>query len=113
MRAALRHNIDAFETPEAQSVIAGEVPPKGYPPLTSQSTDGELDARVRRSGNSFFHGTGTASMGKVVDTECRVFGMEGLRIVDASVISIPLSAHYMVAVYAIAEQMAAIIVGKH
>ena len=113
LRAALRRNMGAFETPEAQSAIEAEIPPEGYPPLTSQSTDEELDARVRRSASSFFHAAGTASMGKVVDTECRVFGTEGLRVVDGSVIPLPLSAHYMVPIYAIAEQMAIIIASKH
>ena len=51
-------------------------------------------------------------MGQVVDTECRVKGVTALRVVDASVVPTPISAHYMVVVYALAEQMAEIIAGK-
>ena len=112
IRAALRRNMSAFETLEANAVVVGEVPPKGYPQLTSESTDEEIDARVRRCGSAFFHTAGTASMGKVVDTECRVFEMDALRVVDMSVLPTPVSAHYMVAAYAVAEQMAAIIAEK-
>ena len=110
LRAALRRNISAFETAEAQAVVAEEVPPAGYPALNSESTDDELDARVRRCAGTFYHTSGTASMGRVVDTECRVKGISGLRVVDASVVPAPISAHYMVMVYALAEQMADIIV---
>ena len=109
MRAAMRRNMAAMETPEGQSMVAAEVPPKHYPALTSKSTDEELDARMRRCASTWFHPAGTASVGKVVDTECRVFGVDGLRVVDASVLPTPISAHYQVATYAIAEQMAEII----
>ena len=112
MRAAMRRNMSAFETPEGQAIIVEEVPPAGFPPLTSKSTDAELDARVRRCGGTFYHTAGTASMGRVVDAECRVKGVAGLRVVDASVMPTPISAHFMVAVYALAEQMAEIIAGK-
>ena len=112
MRAAMRRNMSAFETPEGQAIIVEEVPPAGFPPLTSKSTDVELDARVRRCGGTFYHTAGTASMGRVVDAECRVKGVKGLRVVDASIMPTPISAHFMVAVYALAEQIAEIIARK-
>lgn len=44
-----------------------------------------------------------------MDGECRVKGIQGLRVVDASIMPAPDSAHYQVAVYDIAEQAAEMI----
>ena len=94
LRAAIRRNMAAFETPEGRFIVEGEVSSNGDPALSTASTDAELDARVRRVGASFYHAAGTASMGKVVDSNCRVFGTEALRVVDASVIPTPIATHY-------------------
>ncbi len=52
-------------------------------------SDGAIDAFVRRSAESAYHPCGTCRMGDdaqaVVDAECRVRGIEGLRVVDASI----------------------------
>jgi len=48
-------------------------------------------------------------MGKVVDSDLRVFGITGLRVVDASVFPTPLASHYQACIYALAEQAADII----
>jgi len=56
------------------------------------ATDADLDARVEAEHTAFFHGVGTCRMGEggvdhVVDTDCRVLGVDDLFVVDASVIS--------------------------
>jgi choline dehydrogenase-like flavoprotein len=101
------------ETPHGKSIKATEVPPDGYPALTAESTDEELDARVARVGNTFYHVAGSASMGKVVDTQLKVYGVERLRVVDASVIPVPIAAHYQAIVYAIAEKAADLILRSY
>jgi choline dehydrogenase-like flavoprotein len=45
-------------------------------------------------------------MGSVVDKELRVIGINGLRVVDASVLPVPIGAHPQVATYALAAQAA-------
>lgn len=109
LRYALRRNLAAMETPAGQSMIEGEFPPKDYPTLSSNSTDEELDDRIRRAGSTWFHAGGTVSMGRVVDTQLRVYGVDNLRVVDASVIPAPIAAHFQVPTYALAEQAADII----
>jgi len=51
--------------------------------------DEDLATWVRRSGESAYHPVGTCKMGidamAVVDPRLRVHGMQGLRVVDASV----------------------------
>ena len=51
-------------------------------------------------------------MGKVVDAELRVKGIEGLRICDASIFPSPISATLQASVYAVAEQLADMILGR-
>jgi choline dehydrogenase len=40
---------------------------------------------VQRRAHTVYHPVGTCPMGSVVDAELRVLGLEGLRVVDASV----------------------------
>ena len=60
------------------------------PGLDVQSDD-EIDAWVKDNVESAYHPAGTCKMGaqedplSVVDSECRVHGLEGIRVVDASI----------------------------
>lgn len=59
-----------------------------------------------------YHGHGTCAMGKVVDTSLRVYGVENLRVVDASVYPDAIRAHLQQITYALAEQAAEIITAE-
>ncbi|KAJ3547229.1 hypothetical protein NM208_g1629 [Fusarium decemcellulare] len=109
MREGLRHDIDLLtsnKTVVGREIISGE---RNEAPLTAASSDEEIDARIREATGGCFHPMGTAAMGKVVDTNLRVKGVSGLRVVDTSVFPLSISANLQVATYALAEQAAEIL----
>jgi choline dehydrogenase-like flavoprotein len=53
--------------------------------VPESDSDEDLMAFARRAGQSVYHPTSTCAMGSVVDAELRVYGFDGLRVVDASV----------------------------
>ncbi|KAL9632726.1 MAG: hypothetical protein Q9164_005140 [Protoblastenia rupestris] len=101
-----------LDTKAGKEQIASEVVPPGMAELTSQSKDQEIDERIRAAGMPHAHASGTAAMGKVVDTDFKVYGVDGLRVVDASVFPVPIAAHPQATLYALAEQAADIIVKR-
>ncbi|CRG83771.1 putative GMC-type oxidoreductase Mb1310 [Talaromyces islandicus] len=100
------------DTEIGKSMIASETIESDGRPVTSDSTDEELDDLIRRRLLTMFHPLGSVSMGKVVDSELRVKGVDRLRVVDASVIPLPISGHIQSGVYAIAEQAADMILAS-
>ncbi|WP_374575483.1 choline dehydrogenase [Phenylobacterium sp.] len=62
-----------------------------FSPGAGVQTDDEIDAWIRRTGETIYHPVGTCKMGvdgdamAVVDAELKVRGVAGLRVVDASV----------------------------
>ncbi|KAL6786611.1 GMC oxidoreductase [Trichoderma sp. SZMC 28012] len=93
-----------------RDIIAGELGAPGFnETFTTASTDAYIDARIAAGLGSTFHPMGTAAMGKVVDTNLKVKGINKLRIVDTSVFPVVITAHLQVATYATAYQAADII----
>ncbi|KAL1966803.1 hypothetical protein VTN77DRAFT_3768 [Rasamsonia byssochlamydoides] len=110
---ATRRNLQALlETEAGKEYFEMEVAPPGLPALTSQSSDADIDARIRTTGIAHFHSAGSAAMGKVVGTDLRVYGVDGLRVVDASVLPVPISGHPQATLYAVAEQAADLILSR-
>lgn len=110
VRTVLRTMLD---TAAGRSIIEEETPPPGQSPLSSSSSDYDIDERVKVVGRSFYQCAGTAAMGKVVDTTLKVKGIKRLRVVDASILPLPLAGHYQYPVYAIAELAADLILDSH
>jgi len=80
-------------------------------------SDGALEAFIRQTVGTLFHPVGTCSMGTtpeaVVDpASLRVHGMEGLRVIDASVMPSIVSANTVAATYCIAEKGADLVLGR-
>jgi choline dehydrogenase-like flavoprotein len=79
-------------------------------------TDAEIDAFIRQTAITAHHPCGTCAMGigpdSVTDAELRVRGVEGLRVVDASVMPDLISAHLNACVLMIAEKASDMILGK-
>jgi choline dehydrogenase len=81
-------------------------------------TDDELLAAAKERGTTTFHPMGTCRMGPasdrtaVVDDELRVRGMEGLRVIDASIMPMMLSANLNAASLMIGEKGADLVRGR-
>jgi len=88
-----------------------------FPGDTVQSDD-ELLGAAKERGTTTFHPMGTCRMGpdndptSVVDDELRVRGLEGLRVVDASIMPMMLSANLNAGVMMIADKASDFIRGK-
>ena len=77
----------AWNTTDMAPVRTG---PEYYPGLDTVSTDAEILEWIRNNMMTLWHAAGTCKMGKstdssaVIDSSARVFGVTGLRVVDAS-----------------------------
>ncbi|KAK4051869.1 hypothetical protein OIV83_002574 [Microbotryomycetes sp. JL201] len=78
-------------------------------PGTQVTTDAQWEEWIRQSVSTEYHPGSTASMlpeedGGVVDNACRVYGITGLRVIDASIVPVGMSAHMTAPLYGIAER---------
>ena len=102
-----------MHTNAMEAYYDGEV----YPGEDIQRDDELLDA-ARRWGNTTYHVMGTCRMGPssdptaVVDDRLRVHGLDGLRVIDASVMPAMISANLNAAVMMIAEKGADLVLDK-
>ncbi|MFN3889475.1 MAG: GMC family oxidoreductase [Beijerinckiaceae bacterium] len=75
-------------------------------------SDAGIDEWFRKTAITAHHPCGTCAIGAVVDPQLRVFGAEGLRVVDASVMPDLVSAHINACVMMIAEKASDMIRGR-
>jgi choline dehydrogenase len=83
-------------------------------PLSVPASDSEKDVFewVERASQTVYHPTSTCAMGAVVDPQLRVYGVEGLRVVDASVMPTITRANTNAATIMIAEKASDLIRGQ-
>jgi choline dehydrogenase len=110
---ALRKGVHICRNIVAQKEFAPYVEAEVSPGPDVQS-DGAIDAFIRQTVGTLFHPVGTCSMGTdkmaVVDpANLRVHGLEGLRVVDASIMPAVVSANTVAATYCLAEKAADLI----
>jgi choline dehydrogenase len=92
-------------TPQMQGFIDAE-----FQPGSAVESDEQLLDYARRRGGTVYHPTGTCKMGNdpmaVVDPQLRVYGVEGLRVADASVMPTVVSGNTNAAAIMIGEKAA-------
>ena len=85
-RRCIRLTREIFDQPAMRPYVKSEIQPG-----KALQTDAELDAFLQEHVESAYHPCGTCRMGAaddpmaVVDPECRVIGVEGLRVADSSI----------------------------
>jgi choline dehydrogenase-like flavoprotein len=106
MMAGVRRAMDIFAQPVLSNIQRApfSVPASG--------ADADILAFIEQRTGSDYHASCTCAMGRVVDTDLRVIGAEGLRVVDASVMPSVVRGNTNAAVIAIAEKATDILLGN-
>lgn len=113
LRACVKLTRDIFRQKAFEPYIGREIDPGNH-----VQSDAEIDAFVRRTADTEYHPCGTCKMGSpsgrmtVVDPETKVIGVEGLRVVDASIMPSIISGNLNAPTIMIAEKAADIILQK-
>jgi choline dehydrogenase len=116
-RRAIREGVKMMRKVAAQPALdpyrTGE-----YSPGEAVQTDAEIDAWIKKTAETIYHPVGTCRMGvagdpmAVVDAECRVQGLLGLRVVDASVMPTLVGGNTNAPTIMIAEKVSDVIRGR-
>jgi choline dehydrogenase len=116
-RRALRAGVGITRALADQPALAGLCGAEEEP---GQGVQGEaaIDDWIRRTAETIYHPVGTCRMGlpgdrrAVVDADLKVFGLEGLRIVDASVMPTLVGGNTNAPTIMVAEKAADLIRGR-
>lgn len=111
--AGMRFGRQAFKTSPLADIVSGENQP-GYelvPDSSSGGSDEDWASWINETFGSVSHPISTCALmsrelGGVVDGHMKVYGTSNLRVVDASVLPMQVSAHLSATVYGLAEQAA-------
>ena len=110
-RRMLRFTRKFFATDPASTLVERETLPG-----EAVQSEAEVDAYVRSMIGTAMHPTSTCAMGNgpmaVLDAECRVRGIEGLRVVDASSFPAIVGGNTNAPVIMLAEKASDMILGK-
>jgi choline dehydrogenase-like flavoprotein len=105
MIAGVRRALEIVEQPALRAVTdaAGDRP--------ADDSDAAMLEYIGRNATTLYHPVSSCAMGSVVDNELRVLGMDGLRIVDCSVMPTLVRGNTNAPVIAVAERAADLIRG--
>ena len=111
LRAGFRHAREILAQPAMRDLHGGEISPG-----SSLASDRDLNTFIRQHVGSSYHPCGTCRMGQdpmsVVDPQCRVHGVEGLRVADASIMPLIPSCNLNCPTLMIGEKAADLIAGR-
>ena len=114
-RITMRESVKMMRDIAGQNALS---PLRGTEALPGQEvqTDEQIDAYIREYGETIYHPVGTVAMGirdeDPVDGELRVRGVEGLRVIDASVMPTLIGGNTNAPTIMLAEKAADMIRGK-
>ncbi|KAI1371166.1 putative GMC oxidoreductase [Hypoxylon crocopeplum] len=73
-------------------------------PGSAVTTDDDIWAAIQKQTLSFFHPVGTVALGSALDSDWRLRGLEGIRVVDTSAFPFPTTCHPQAVVYALGNR---------
>ena len=115
LRRGVRLAQDIFAKPELQDLIGDEIWPG--PDVSTAVGSNTFDDAIRAQARTIYHPAGTCRMGpteaSVVDPELRVYGVEGLRVADCSVMPALVSGNTNAPTMMLADRAADWIVSEH
>jgi choline dehydrogenase len=110
MRESVKMVREVIRQAALQPFSAGEIMPGA-----GVVSDADIDAFIRAKGETIYHPVGTVAMGtgpsSPVDGELKVRGIEGLRVVDASVMPTLIGGNTNAPTIMVAEKAADMILG--
>jgi choline dehydrogenase len=101
--SGLRAALEVAGQPAMRNVITGDFD------VPASDADADLIAYARRTAHTNYHPTSTCAIGSVVDSELKVLGLDGLRVVDASVMPTVMRGNTNAPTIMIAERAAELI----